>query len=280
MVATRVVSTSSDDMLSEQESLDFQNGLLESIEAIQEGNQERFAKSFPDSRLRARAVSSLRSTIPPAGSGYQLGIKVGSGREIPVRSDALKKIDVDIPKSETQPVRETITGRLTGISFEDRKLTITYAPTSRDLECLYHEDLEPMLFENRRDLIQVTGKVKRNEVGEPNKIVDVESIEELDLSPMFLSVVPLGDGRTVRLKERLQLPIVLSESEQLLSIEYEPLQVDVFAATRDQLWEELLEQVAMLWVEYAEADEEELSPPARELRRRLLAIGEVVLDGP
>ena len=113
---------------------------------------------------------------------------------------------------------------------------------------------------------------------EPEKIVEVEAIEELDLSFILLDEVPIPNGRTLKLKERLSLTPEFSDKDQLLSLAYLPLQIDVFAETRAQLWADLLEQVAMLWVEYAEAPDDVLSPPAREFRHALLRTAEVITN--
>ncbi|MEQ8820836.1 MAG: hypothetical protein RLY93_11380 [Sumerlaeia bacterium] len=92
---------------------------------------------------------------------------------------------------------------------------------------------------------------------------------------MYLQEIPCG-GRVLRLKEPLVLRPLLSESGHLLSLEYDELQIDVFAPTREALWAELLEQVRMLWIEYGEAEESELSPPAlrfREVLRSRIVLG-------
>jgi len=274
------VSPAQPDLVAEENVRAVQDQITKSLKAIDDGDQKRFAELLPDSRLRLKAISFLRSAIPPAGSGYRLGVMNGAGAEIPVRSDRLRMVDAQKVEEEFVPGRDTVTGKLTAISFDDRKVTIYYAPTSRELECVYSEDLEPMLFENRRDLIQVTGQVMRNAHGEPEKIVEVEAIEELDLSPMRLDELTLANERNLKVRPPLFLKPDFSEEDQLLSIEHVELQIDVFAPTREILWKELQEQVAMLWIEYVEAPESELSPPALELRNRLRDKMEVTANAP
>ena len=85
-------------------------------------------------------------------------------------------------------------------------------------------------------------------------------VEELDL-----------DGFRLRFRAPLTLPLQLDESEQLLCIENEDWGLNVFADNREQLWQELREQMEMLWLEYAREDDDQLSAPALALKNRLLA---------
>ncbi len=118
------------------------------------------------------------------------------------------------------------------------------------------------------DLIQVTGQVVDAEDGHPRQIVEVSRIEELDLSPFviteFAPAVPLATP--------LRLDPFLSDDEQLLRLEQPELDIDVFAPTRGELWNELREQLAMLWQEFAQERDEMLSEPARQLKARLLKL--------
>lgn len=78
---------------------------------------------------------------------------------------------------------------------------------SRELDCHYDKSLEDFLYENRRGPIQVTGTVILDEQNEPRRIVDVQSIAELDLSAFEISDVP--HNQTVL---RFRQPLVLMPS--------------------------------------------------------------------
>jgi hypothetical protein len=222
-------------------------------------------------------LSCVSRLAPSPGSGYRLVLKDGDSREALLDENSPAKIEGLLkPQAETQAVR-TVTGKLDEISFSERKLTIIYAPKSRRLECFYEEEIEPMLFENRRDLIQVTGNVIMDEEGHPCKIVEVEAIRDLDLSPFVLSEIPTDVGR-IRFRTSLSLEPTLSESQQLICIEYEPYDIHVYASTRTDLLAELREQLTMLWREYALENEAVLAEPSRELRLRLRRDWEVIAN--
>ena len=104
--------------------------------------------------------------------------------------------------------------------------------------------------------------------GHPRRIVEVSRIEELDLSPFVVTeFVP-----NVPLLEPLRLEPILTEDQQLLRLQNEELDIDVFAPTRTELLHELRGQIAMLWQEFALEDDEALSAPAQALKQRLLSL--------
>jgi len=222
----------------------------------------------PDSRIRVRMLDCLRGMAPPPGSGYAFEFNNCVGD--PVRLDEVLSDRVEAMLSVPAPrhSERTITGELRSIAFAEHRLSLFYAPKGRTLECLYDESLEPMLFDNRRDLIQVTGQVEDADDGHPRRIVEVSRIEELDLSPFVATEFVPG----VSFTQPLRLDPIQSEDQQLLRLQNEALDIDVFASTRSELLHELRGQLAMLWQEYAQESDDVLSPPAQELKRRLLSL--------
>ncbi len=238
--------------------------------AAVQGDLDRMVALVPDGRIRARAVTCVVSLSPPAGSGHRYELFNGAGpgivldEAVPVR---LKRL---FQSAEERAEVQTVTGRLEVISFSERKLTINYAPKGRWLECSYDESIEPMLLENRRDLIQVTGRVIMDEENHPKKIVEVEQVRDLDLSPFVLGELSIA-GLSVKPQRPLHLQPELNESQQLICLEHPAWGLDVFAPTRSELSEELKEQLSMLWTEYAREEDDLLSAPALRVKRQLLA---------
>ncbi len=240
-------------------------------EAASLGEMDEMARLAPDRGIRSRALDGLIKLCPPAGSGYRAELFNGTTEglqlteALPARLERLRKSPVE--EAELQ----TVTGRLERISFSERQLTISYAPKGRWLECTYDESVEPMLLEKRRDLIQVTGRVIMDEEDHPKKIVEVEQVRELDLSAFVLGELK-ADGVELKLRRgSMQLQPSLSESEQLIRLEYDAWSLDVFAQTRSELFGELQEQLAMLWLEYACEDDEALSDQALKVKQQLHA---------
>ena len=105
---------------------------------------------------------------------------------------------------------------------------------------------------------------------------EVDEISELDLSPFVVTEVETADWK-IRPKQPVKLTPTLSDSGQLLCLAHPAWDLDVFAATRSELFHELKEQLLMLWQEYVREDEDVLSEPAKRLRARLMQDFEEVI---
>jgi hypothetical protein len=228
--------------------------------------------AIPDNSRRDRFVEAIRAMSPSQGSGIKAGISQPSGN-FRVALDILHERSKTCLSTATDTERQvrTVTGRLSEIQFDERKIKIVYPANNRELDCTYSEALEEMLLERPRELIQVTGEVIMDENDLPKKIINVESIEEVDLSPFYLLSI-VHAGRTFEFGKPLELTPELDESQQLYCLEKPELGIDVYAYTRDQLDVELKEQIAFLWDAYAQAADEELTGAAIVVKQNLLTV--------
>lgn len=243
--------------------------------AIKEMDSAALAGIIPDAIRRSKLIQTFRRLAPKEGVAWTLDVSPANQSSFRLSVADQANVTALLEKTNDEEVVKTVTGSLARIDFRKRILTLTYPVTNRDLECSYDESIEHLLLESPRELIQVTGTVVMDPDGHPTRIKDVENIEELDLSP-FTSFGVKNDRWNLRFNEPLVLEVFLDESKQLLCAEHPSLDIDVYAFTREDLLEELREQVIMLWQEYALADPDELTPRARDLRSRLLeAIQEV-----
>ncbi len=240
--------------------------------SISAGDSTGLSAIIPDNARRDRFVEAIRAMSPSQGSGIKAGISQPSGT-FHVALGILHERSKSCLSTAADPERQvrTVTGRLSEIQFDERKIKIVYPANSRELDCTYSEALEEMLLERPRELIQVTGEVIMDENDLPKKIINVESIEEVDLSPFYLRNIEHA-GRTFEFGKPLELTPVLDESQQLYCLEKPELGIDVYAYTRDQLDLELKEQIAFLWDTYALAADEELTGAAIAVKYNLLAV--------
>jgi hypothetical protein len=228
------------------------------------------ADILPDERVRRRVLESVKGMAPRADAKWTLALRDAGDatfatfdvQTIPFVRETL------VPAAQREAAR-VVTGELKNIDFIEHKLTIIYPPTSKELDCLYDEALEDLLYERRRDLIQVTGRVLLDDQGAPKKIIDVSDIRDVDLSPLEVSTVRHG-ALSLRVTPMLLLEPCLDESKQLLCIDYPEFEMAVFSATREGLLAELHEHLAMLWQEYALVTDSELDAPALQLKQALL----------
>jgi hypothetical protein len=165
----------------------------------------------------------------------------------------------------------TVTGELLKEDFEARRLVIRYAPTGGQISCLCEPSLFDAAIRNYDVPVQVTGRYTLDRRGNPTRLAQVTRVEPIDLTPMTLSRIE-WKGRTLVLNPAIEfIPSMDEESGQFYVVTNDELGIDVFARTRDELSDELTEQLLFLWDTYAQEDPTRLSRGARRLREILLA---------
>ena len=99
----------------------------------------------------------------------------------------------------------------------------------------------------------------------------------MNLSPFYLQTIEYSCRNFAFIKP-LELAPSFDETQQLYYLEYADLGIDVFAYTRDQLDQELREQIVFLWDSYALADDAELTETATQLKINLLNRLKEIID--
>ena len=205
--------------------------------------------------------------LPKRSSGIDLKIKYAE--KVFFNSYQVQSVIKEfLPKYVNEQIVQTVTGRLSKIDFDEHKITILYPITSRELECFYDDSIEDLLLEHPRDLIQVTGNVILDENDHPKKIIDVEDIREVDISPMRLSEFTYSDYKLIFREPKILVP-ELDETQQIIYIEDISLGINIFALTRDELEEALYSEIDVLWRNYALCDDNFLTSEAKKLKKIL-----------
>lgn len=250
--------------------------------AVLARDTKRILDLLPDRALRLRTLDCFRGFAPSPGSGFRFELSNGSLGPIHFDETARSRTEKLLAEAGDDDPEElahqVITGKLQQVNFERREMDILITPARRAIHCSYDESVEPLLFENRREHIQVRGFVTLGEDGFPKSITDVDYIGDLDLSPFVIATVAIGET-TLKFRKALILNPVLDDSEQLIVLEHSDLGIHVFAHTRSDLYDELVEHVGILWDEYVREDQAALDAKAIELRGRLTALIEEVPHG-
>ena len=234
----------------------------------------RVQAAVPDSAIRQRVLGEFAGMMPSPDERWTLGMQNGQGTFATFDTQLYRQVTERLrlqrapQESTAEPV--TLAGELTKIDFAERTLTLRLYRTNRVLRCEYAEDLEEMLVENRRGLLQVSGLVELDERDRPIRLTNVFDIREVDLSDLVVERVETPRG-VVRFKGGPRpFEVTLEDSGEYLVVEDEALDLHVFADSRDGLAADLDEQVGVLWTEYALADPADLTPSAARLRATLL----------
>jgi len=233
-------------------------------------NNAGLISALPDDRIRRRVLESVKGMSPRADAKWKLSLHDDQGMSFATFDvETIPFVEQTLVPVEQREAARIVTGELKSIDFTERKITIIYPPTSKELACIYEESVEDLLYEKRRDLIQVTGRVLLDEQGMPKQIIDVTDIRDLDLSALIVDTIRHG-SLTLKALPALTFEPTLDDTKQLLCIEKSELGIDVYATTRETLLAELHEQISMLWQEYAQALDDDLDAPARQLKQALL----------
>ncbi|MBF2046193.1 MAG: hypothetical protein IGS54_02140 [Elainella sp. C42_A2020_010] len=239
--------------------------------SIQTGQLDPLFDVFPDEKVRNRALREVRKLLPKPGEGWRFGFQRDDHPEILLIPDnAVPLIDRELAQDTPENTVMTVTGELIRIDFDRRTVVLRHPVTHKEIECVYVDELEETMIENRRGMIQATGRFTLDDEGYPNKLTDVTQLEPVDLSPISLKIAHWND-REFRFRQPLTFnPSLDEESQQFYVVEDPVLTLLAYAQTREQLLQEISEQIAFMWDAYVGSSEDELTPDALRLRQKLI----------
>jgi hypothetical protein len=90
----------------------------------------------------------------------------------------------------------------------------------------------------------------------------------MDVSPIILTEIS-GTKRRLRFRDGARAFPVAQADGQLLVVHDAELDIHAYGQTCADVRSDLVEQIEMMWLEYAEADEAQLTPGAASLGRLL-----------
>jgi hypothetical protein len=254
------------------------DGMQNFIRAVQNDDKEAAKHILPESRYRERALRELRSFAPRPAEGWSASVGLKGSPAVSLNGRLGRNIDEWLKADLTEQAVMTVTGELIRINFDEHKLFIRHPVTGRQIECTYIPEIEDDLIESRRGFIQVTGEFVLDADGEPLRLTSVTRIEAVDCSPLVFARIE-HNGLVLKAKDPLELiPMLDEESQQLLLVTYEPLDLHAFASTRDDLAGEVAEHLAFAWKAYVKEDPSRLTPRAEELANALRERFEEVSD--
>jgi len=246
------------------------NDLAVLFNAVAAGAVEQIQDLLPDSRYYEKVLREMVRYLPKPGGNWGLSFQPAGQTSIILESKSVRVVEGWLTQEERQDTVMTVTGELIRIDFDKNIVTLRYPPTNREMECSYVEAIEDNIIDSRRELIQVTGRFTLDTEGHPLRLVDVSRIEPVDLSPMTFSSIE-QEGRILQLIPPLVVePNLDEESQQLLVVSDAELDFHVYAQTRETLADDLTAELFLLWDEYAQAGDNELTDVALQLKRKLL----------
>ena len=235
-----------------------------------EGRWDELNGMFTRPRYVSRILSELQGMLPRSGERWGVGLRVGGDR-VTLDESASRSLGSYLTSSAAEDATMTVTGELLKVNIEAFRLVIRYPPTRTEIPCQCDPSVFGTVMRNYDVPIQVTGLYTLDRKGHPVRLTGVSRVEPIDLSAMTYSRVEWA-GRALSLTAPLVLtPTMDEESGQFYILNHDDLGIDVFARTRDELSDELSEQLLFQWDTYALESPERLSLGARRLRETLLS---------
>jgi hypothetical protein len=255
-------------------------GALRVFRLASEEKWGELSAHFPRRKFAGRILSELQGMLPRSGEKWGLALRVGGDR-VTLDAAASRSLRSYVSSAEAEDATMTVTGDLLKVNIETHHLAIRYKPTHAEIPCQCDPSVFGTVMRNYDVPIQVTGVYTLDRKGHPLRLTAVSRVEPIDLSPMTFSRSEWGD-RVIAIEPALTLsPTMDEETGQLYVLDNPELGIHVFARTRDELSDELAEQLLFQFDTYAQESPERLSRGARRLREALLArVREVELAAP
>jgi len=247
------------------------------LSAISKGDDELFESIVPRLQYRQLIVDSIKKSFPKTETGVSFSIldkdrrTIFSGRKSESYLASFNALQ--LPEDRFG----VITGHLRVIDLGANSIKIQHPVSERMLECYYREEIEPLLLDNPRELIQVIGRIEFDSNDNSHRIVDVQDIISVELDELEIAALYMGNQKIVA-KEPLLFSPSLDETMQLFVLKYEDLGIDIAALTRSDLEEMLVDEMKMLWAEFAIETDSKLTRDGLGIKRKMLELFEVSPD--
>lgn len=242
------------------------NKYLQVVGCLKKAALEGLNEIIPDSNYRRKILRTITSYCPKSGEKWRVGIgDIGQSLTI-LETDIVRSIRKVLIKPDFE--QRKISGELVQVHLDENKLGLYYAPSQRVIHCTYESELEDFIVSNLRETIQVHGRVQMDSRGEPEKIVDVLEIEEIDMSPIEISEIQF-DGNVLVLKDNLILSVDFDQESQEFVLNYSEMGIVIGAESREDLIAEFCDDFYWIWQEYAKDDAATMSQGAQKLSKKI-----------
>ena len=256
--------------LSSRESSYARGRLLTTLMAFSSGNAEAVERAVPDARERWFFANATAGLIPDEDSGIQITIKPVAQRNFTFKADQARNL-VERFKSGVPPAagERKVSGKLRAIDFDNSAMVIKPS-SARAFRVGYTADIESMLQANARRKLTISGIPSINNAGDVTGFEKINSISEAEGS---LAAIDRIESDEIHIATNRPIRILATyDLEDKLFIYQDPtLGIDAWSERFNELRKSVIEEIDMLWQNYAQADENELDEEATAVRRSLLS---------
>lgn len=251
--------------------------LLKTLKAFDSGEEEKVELVLPNARERWFMAKAALGLLPPEDSGLDITVRAGSRGPFNFKADRARVLLATYDTAEPPEVdEEVVAGKLQAIDFARTVLTVkpSHDPAIR-LD--YPLPLEEWLKANVRKRLRFTGRPKINQKGDVSSFKQIDAVTEIEpsLSPIEEFTV---DNYAIRAVRPLSIPVTVEWEERLFIFQERSLGIDAFASSYGELRQSILDELNVLWRNYALARDSELDEEAQLVKTALLSRFKVIAE--
>ena len=242
--------------------------LLASLSAFDSGEEAKLREVLPTAKERWFMAQAAADLLPAEDADLEVTIRVGQRGRFAFKADRARKL-IEKVRSGPAPSEEPehIVGKLQAINYDQTIITLKPG-RSRSLRADYPLPIEKWLQSNVRKRMRLTGVPNINSAGEVTGFQSLSEIAELESSLPKIEEF-LSSGRRVQAVAPLSLHLVYDLESRLFRVEDERLGIDTYAENIENIEAAVVEELDVLWRQYAEAPDGELAADALQVARGL-----------
>ena len=232
--------------------------LLQTLEAFDSGKQEMLESVLPSARERWFMAGAVEGLLPTDSTGLQITIKSGSSEKISFSAERARILVAKYLSAPPPPPEvEAIDGLLHTIDYARTIITIK-PDASRAVRIDYPDKIEGWLQINVRRLMRLSGDPRINNAGDITGFDRVVLLTELNWS--LDPIIEFKSGTdTLVAKEPVEIFVSYDFEYDTFCIQDETLGIETVGSDYTKLRKSVLEDLDVLWQNYALAPSENLA---------------------
>ena len=235
--------------------------LLRILKAFDSGDAASVESTIPDARERWFIADAASGLIPSDESGIQVTIRPGTRGPFSFKADRAKVL-VERFKSGKPPLGgvKKVFGKVHGIDYTN-SLVVLKPSGARIFRVHYPVALEQMMQTNGRKKISILGLPDLNAAGDVIDFKRVDAFSETEGALESIATFKSGDANLVAARP-LRVLASYDMEDKLFVFQEASLGIDVWSDKYDTLREATLQELSMLWRNYALASDGDLDAEA------------------
>ena len=244
--------------------------LLKYLKAFDSGEDDRIESVLPDPRERWFIANAALGLLPPIDSGISISIRDGSHGPFSFKADraraTLERYDQD---SSPEAEDEVIAGKLRAIDYG--RTVFTIKPIREPaLRIEYPFPIESWLQANVRKRLRLSGELEFNQKGDVASFKSLRVVTELEptLEPIKEFEV---ENSFIEAHPPLSIPVTVDWVDRMFVFQDDVLGINALSLAYNDLRQSVLEELDVLWRQYALAPDAELDEGAAAVKQAMLS---------